>query len=400
MKIAICQKNKIKFHYSRSLTNNLNSIKIMQIVRFYIVLITIISFENIPLWSQTPASGSSNDKNFYKKQMILLQRAIETNFYVASTGFYKETIVTDKNKNAYSYLWPLCGMIQANNEIEKVNKSEGLVQKILNIIQYYYDSSSPAPGYASYIMKFKGGDRFYDDNQWIGIACMDAYFRLHSKSYLNTAKEIYRYMITGYDTILTGGLYWQENKKTSKNTCSNGPGIILALQLFKTTKTKTYLDTALLLYNWVNSKLHAPSGLYYDNINCKTNKIGRQVFSYNTGTMLQSNVYLYEITHDKEYLKKAISIADSSLSFFYSNGKFRDSYWFNAVLLRSYQHLLQYNDDTKYILAFKKCLDNALHNDKSDDGLMGKDKDLDLTAQAGMLEILARFAWLETRYQL
>ena len=62
--------------------------------------------------------------------------------------------------------------------------------------------------------------------------------------------------------------------------------------------------------------------------------------------------------------------------------------------------MLQYNDDTKYILAFKRCLDYALQNDKSNDGLMGKDKDLDLTAQSGMLEILARFAWLETRYQL
>ena len=106
----------------------------------------MISFENIPLWSQTPAKGSSKDKNFYKKQMILLQGAIETNFYVPSAGFYKETIITEKNKNAYSYLWPLCGMIQANNEIEKVNKSEDLVQKTLNIIQYYYDSSLPAAG--------------------------------------------------------------------------------------------------------------------------------------------------------------------------------------------------------------------------------------------------------------
>ncbi len=204
-------------------------------------------------------------------------------------------------------------------------------------------------------------------------------------------------------TIISGlvlGLYWQENKKTSKNTCSNGPGIILALELFKATKNKAFLDTALLLYNWVNEKLRAPSGLYYDNINCNTGKIDRRIYSYNTGTMLQSNVYLYEITRDKNYLKKAISIADSSLGFFYDSGKFKDAYWFNAVLLRGYQHLLQYNPDTKYILGFRRCVHNALRNDKSSLGLMGKDKYLDLTAQAGMLEILARFAWLEKRYQL
>lgn len=291
-------------------------------------------------------------------------------------------------------------MIQANNEIEKVGKEKGLVQNTLNIIQYYYDTAAPAPGYASYILKFKGGDRFYDDNQWIGIASMDAYERLNNQSYLDISKEIYRYMMTGYDTVLTGGIYWQEAKKISKNTCSNGPAIILALQLYKATKNKTYLDTAILLYDWVNEKLKAPSGLYYDNISIRNNKIGKATFSYNTGTMLQSNVYLYEITKDEKYLKEAIAIADSSLPFFYESGIFKDSYWFNAVLLRGFQHLLQYKNDTKYISAFKQCLDNVLQKNKSETGLMGKNKTLDLVAQSGMLEILARFAYLEDRYKL
>ena len=270
----------------------------------------------------------------------------------------------------------------------------------MQIIQEYYDASPPAPGYASYIMKFKGGDRFYDDNQWIGIACMDAYFMDKKKSYLQTGKVIYKYMMTGFDTVLNGGLYWQENKKTSKNTCANGPGIILALQLYKATKDRSYLDTAILLYNWVNEKLKAPNGLYYDNFNVKTNKIGKAMFSYNTGTMLQSNVYLYEATKENKYLKEAVSIADSSLNYFYGTGKFRDSYWFNAVLLRGYQHLLQHKKDIKYIAAFKHCTDNALENNMNNLKLMGKDKTLDLVSQSGMLEILARLAWLESKYNL
>ncbi|MGI8634031.1 MAG: hypothetical protein ACR2KZ_01375 [Segetibacter sp.] len=57
-------------------------------------------------------------------------------------------------------------------------------------------------------MKFKGGDRFYDDNQWIGITSMDAYTRLKNKKFLNLGKEIYKYMMTGYDTVLVIGLYW------------------------------------------------------------------------------------------------------------------------------------------------------------------------------------------------
>jgi rhamnogalacturonyl hydrolase YesR len=291
-------------------------------------------------------------------------------------------------------------MIQANNEIEKLSGSKELVPRTLNIIKEYYDPSAPAPGYASYIMKLKGGDRFYDDNQWIGIACMDAYKREKKPAYLNQALMMYRYMMTGYDTVLQGGIYWQENKKVSKNTCSNGPGIILALQLYQATKEKGYLDTALLLYKWVNDQLKTPSGLYYDNIRIGNHKIGRAVFSYNTGTMLQSNVYLYEITKDKKYLKQAIAIADSALAYFHGNGSFRDDYWFNAVLLRAYQHLLQYHKDKKYIKAFQVCTDHALKNNRDALGLMGKDKTLDLVAQSGMLEILARLAYLEKTHQL
>jgi len=161
------------------------------------------------------------------------------------------------------------------------------------------------------------------------------------------------------------------------------------------------MDNALLIYNWTNEKLQTPSGLYYDNIRTKDSTIDKAIFSYNTGTMLQSNVYLYECTGDEKYLKRATAIADSSLPFFYGNNKFRDDYWFNAVLLRGYQHLLRYNKDTKYILAFKKCLDYALKNEKSESGLFtDKNGTRNLVEQGGMLEMLARFAWLEHEYDL
>jgi len=171
----------------------------------------------------------------------------------------------------------------------------------------------------------------------------------------------------------------------------------VALQLYEATKDRGYLDTALMLYHWVNKTLKAPSGLYYDNITIK-GRISTPILSYNTGTMLESNIYLYECTLDKYYLQQAIAIADSSLPYFYGGTRFRDSYWFNVVLLRGYQHLLTYDKDTKYILGFKKCLDYALQNEKNERGLFAeKGKPLDLVAHAGLLEMLARFAWLDQK---
>lgn len=332
---------------------------------------------------------------YYHQQLAKLQRAIEENFYLPSVDYYKETATVQPGKNDYSYLWPLCGLIQAGNEIEATTGDKNAMTKTMRIIGKYYDPAPPAPGYASYTMEKGGGDRFYDDNQWIGIACMDAYFRKKQPADLATGKLIYRYMMTGFDTVLGGGLYWQENKKVSKNTCSNGPAVVLAMQLYKAAGEKRYLDTAIAIYNWTKKALLAPNGLYWDNVSIKNGRIGKAQFSYNTGTMLQSGLYLYEATKDKKYLADAQALADSSLAFFCGSGKFRDGYWFNAVLLRAYQHLLKHNADKKYINAFKTCLDNALQNDVNDAGLMGKSKTVDLVGQSGTLEILARFAQLE-----
>jgi len=336
-----------------------------------------------------------NAQDRYRKEADKLEASIERNFYDASSGYYKEHAEPERNEHPASYLWPLCGMIQADNELE-VLSGEKRIDRSMSIIAKYYDTRKPAPGYASYPVPLGGGDRFYDDNQWIGIALMDAYFRTKNTTYLEKSREIYRYMMTAYDTATGGGLYWQEGKLTSKNTCSNGPGIILALQMYKATKDKKLLDTALMLYKWVNKYLRDKDGLYYDNIHVPGKKIDQRRYSYNTGTMMQSNLYLYELTGEKKYLSEAKVIAESSSKYFLGSGAFRDTYWFNAVLLRAYQHLLKFDKDRKYIQAFSLCVDNALTKEVHPNGLLGaKNKTADLVGQSGMLEILARLALLE-----
>lgn len=370
--------------------------------RFFLFLV-FLCFTSLLFAQKKAESGST----YYKNEMQSLQSAIQKNFYDKPSGYYR--VVVDPAKwekkgnyvREYTYIWSLCAMYQAANEIEKLDKNAKLMEPLLKIMNDYYDPAPPKPGYSDYLMKLKPGERYYDDNQWIGITALDAYERTGQKSNLELGKLIYDFMMTGYDNVLDGGIYWKEGSMSSKNTCSNGPGVLVAIQLYQATKDKSYLDTALKIFNWTNAKLQTPSGLYWDNIRTKDGSISKATFSYNTGTMLQSNLYLYESTGDKNYLKDATAIADSSLAFFYGKEKFRDNYWFNTVLLRAYQHLLKYNKDTKYIVGFKKCLDYALKNDKNNQGLFtGKDGVQNLVDHGGMLEILARYAWLETRYDM
>ncbi|MGY3052405.1 hypothetical protein ACVWYG_000595 [Pedobacter sp. UYEF25] len=363
-----------------------------------VIAICLTSFSSFIFAQKT----IKEEVGFYKNEMHLFQSAIDKNFYDKASGYY--SIVVDTTqwevKNGflrkYTYLWAHCALYQAANEIQKLAPKDGLMAKIEKQLAYYYDPAPPAPGYSDYIMKLKPGERYYDDNEWIGITALDAYARTKQKKDLDQGKAMYKFMMTGHDQVLGGGLYWKEGSTSSKNTCSNGPGVLVALQLYQATKNKMYLDTALKIFNWTNAKLQAPNKLYYDNIKTVDGKLDKPILSYNTGTMLESYVYLYEITKDKKYLQEANAIADSTLDFFYSREKFRDGYWFNAVMLRAYQHLLKYNKDTKYVMGFKKCLDYALQNEKNAKGIFtGKDGVQNLVEQGGMLEILARFAWLE-----
>lgn len=142
-----------------------------------------------------------------------------------------------------------------------------------------------------------------------------------------------------------------------------------------------------LIDQYKSNKPPAPRGAL-----SRDHQIGRAKYSYNTGTMLQANVYLYELTGDPVWLQRATALADSAARYFCGSGKFQDGYWFNAVLLRGFEDLLKFNNNPVYLKAFKRCVDESLENDVSPTGVMGAHKPQLLVNQAGMLEILARLA--------
>jgi hypothetical protein len=320
-----------------------------------------------------------------------LWSSVTRKLYDKENKLYYET-TKEKNENPHSFLWPLCGLIQAANEMEALHKGQSYMPAVIAAIDQYYDPKPPTPGYDSYVVKEKGGDRFYDDNQWIAIAYMDAWKRTKKKWYLEKATEIYKFMMSGFDTISGGGLYWREGDKGEKNTCSNGPGVLVALQLYNATKDKSYLDTALLLYNWVNKYLQAPEGYYYDGLRLPKQEINSATYTYNAGTMLESNVRLYQITHNKQYLKAAQHIAAGSYAHFFRNGRFPYTYWFNAVLLRGYEALYAVDGNRQYINAMQEDADKVWATEKDSSQLVGRKADKDLLGQTGMMEIYARLA--------
>jgi hypothetical protein len=333
----------------------------------------------------------------YENRVTLVYNSIYRFFYDSSARLFIETNIKSSNEKPHAYLWPLCAFIQAANEMERLQPGKNYMEPVMHAIGEYRSNKPPVPGYDSYVVKEGGGDRFYDDNQWIAIAYLDAYERTGRKQFVQSAREIYRFMMSGYDTASGGGLYWKENDKATKNTCSNGPGILIALRLYQATKQKTYLDTALLLYEWTNKYLLAPEGVYYDNIKLPGGHINKHFYTYNTGTMLESNVLLYRITHDKKYLQEAQRLAAASLSAFYKEGSFPSNYWFNAVLLRAYVALYEADGNNVYIQAMINDLDKKWQTDMDENNLAGPGKAKKLLDQAGLLEMVARIAFFQKK---
>jgi len=317
--------------------------------------------------------------------------------------------------NQYSYLWPYSGTFSAVNALFEATGDKEyqklLDTKVLPGLQEYFDDKRDPPAYASYINSAPESDRFYDDNVWLGIDFTDTYMLTKEQKYLDKAKMIWTFITSGIDDNLDGGIYWCEQKKESKNTCSNAPGSVYALKLFEATKDSSYFFQGKALYEWTKKHLLDSSDyLYYDNIRLD-GKIGEAKFPYNSGQMMQSASLLYKHTKDKAYLTDARNTAKSSYNYFFtdftSDGEqFRllkkNDIWFIAVMLRGFIELYHQDKDRIYLDAFQKNMDYAWSNMRDDNGLFntdwfGRQKDDKkwLLTQAAMVEMYARLATID-----
>lgn len=285
--------------------------------------------------------------------------------------------------NPYAYLWPFSGTLSAHVALFEVSHDQQIKKEIdvrvLPGLANYLDRRKPE-AYASYINEAPQSDRFYDDNIWLVIDLVDLYLVTKESAYLDQADSIWKFIISGKDDKLGGGIYWCEQRKESKNTCSNAPAAVLALKLFQATADPAYLATGKELYDWTKQHLMDPEdGLYWDNVNL-AGKIERTKHAYNTGQMIQAAALLYKLTEEAIYLQDAQRSASAGYDFFFikndkdANARLlkNSNVWFIAVMMRGYVELYGIDKNDVYIDAFQFNLLNAWNNMRAANGLFGK----------------------------
>ena len=348
--------------------------------------------------SSSPAFTRDTYMTKQAKQDVNLVRAktlyqtILTHFYVADFNLFREHNQVLPGDNAFSFLWPYSGMISATKALAAApggDKYQVDLVRVLDGLEQYWDGGANPPGYDSYVREYGGGQKYYDDNEWLGLDFVDAYRMLGDPAYLNKAKATFAFAISGWSMDLGGGIFWRENDTTTKNTCSNGPAAVLALKLYQETGDEEYLDWVIRILDWL-TLLEAPSGVYWDSISDQ-GAIDLRTYTYNTGTVLHANALLYTITGEQKFLDKARALAEASVVHFMREDPqtaqlfYPDTPWFNAVLLRGYVALYHADPqrDPRFIETMRANLDYAWTHARGENGFINPDWSGDASVRRG-----------------
>jgi hypothetical protein len=314
-------------------------------------------------------------------------------------------------QNSYSYVWPYS---QASIAAENLAGMPGAgptwsseASKRLDGYKPYWNATTTPTGYDSYVRPplGQGGDKFYDDNEWIGLNLIQNYQRTHDASSLARAKEIFALVVHGWDNDVThpcsGGVFWtQAPWSQDRNTISNGPGAELGAHLYLLTRDRSYLDWSKKMYAWAQKCMLAPNGLYWDHIDLAGN-VEKTQWSYNQGVMLGAGTLLYKATGDRKYLTDARNLAKASLAFYGSDDRlWKQPTRFNSIYFKNLLILDSVAPDHSYKATMQAYADRAWTEvrDPATGLFHFVDGPVQLLEQSGMVQIEALLAWPRSKY--
>jgi hypothetical protein len=137
---------------------------------------------------------------------------------------------------------------------------------------------------------------------------VDAFKLTRDRRYAEAADRALKFVLSGEDNKVGGGLYWHEKNREAKNTCANAPGAVAALLAAKAglPGKRENEAAARRLRDWTRAKLQDPAdGLYWDNVKVADGRIDKMKWSYNSALPIRLELLL----GDK---REAMRVADSS----------------------------------------------------------------------------------------
>ncbi|HEY6398807.1 MAG TPA: glycoside hydrolase family 76 protein [Solirubrobacteraceae bacterium] len=327
---------------------------------------------------------------------------------------------------AAAHLWPASRALVATLDLAGIDEgeiddfdSDTAIAETLEMLERYWDPRGEQPAYSSDLIGSRlGGDRYYDDNAWVGLGLVQLERMRPGSGYLDRAEELFRFAIGGWDrrdVANAGGVFWVEQghgigaRNHDRNTVSTAPNAELGLHVAELRgmplATRGSVG-AQELYEWVLANLDASrggdspgTGLFWDKLH-GDGTLDKTLWSYNQGSMVGANVLLARRGDgtQAEYLARAETIARKSLRHFAGGGFERQPPAFNAIFFRNLLLLHAATNDvalrTEIVDAIRGYTDYAWRERRDRrDRFHLTDGGVTLLNQSAMVQLLALLAW-------
>ncbi|MDQ2896502.1 MAG: glycoside hydrolase family 76 protein [Actinomycetota bacterium] len=288
---------------------------------------------------------------------------------------------------------------------------DAVIAAHLTALAHYWDPADSPGAYASDPVGSRfGGDRYYDDNAWLGLALVQLERLRPGTAGLERARELFAFAAAGWDeradAPLPGGVFWVEQgrgigrRNHDRNTVSNAPNAQLALHLVVLGAAgDDELTAAERMIAWVHAAMAAPGSdgrLFRDKVR-GDGSIDAALWSYNQGSMVGAHVLRHRAGRSVQALAAAEGIARAVLAWPLSR-LIGQPPAFNAILFRN---LLQLGaagagDELRAAIqaALRAYADALLARPRDRHGLIrAGDEPATLLDQSAAVSVLALLAW-------
>jgi hypothetical protein len=254
---------------------------------------------------------------------------IDETLRVPGTSLYAETASLSGARsgglNGRAFVWPAATQFRVLNSLVKHDPATYAAT-----LRSFSDELRAAYWDVGYRSGAGGGDRFYDDNAHLVVSLAEAHQLTGDPVYLARAIETYSFVLQGEDAAAGGGIYFQQYNNFSKDAISTLQGARGAAMLYKATANQQYLNDAVRLLTWAESKIQQSDGLFSQGFVISTNSPAGVAIVNAAGIGISANLELFDATGEGSYLTEARRIAGRSINRYFDSatGRINDEgFW-------------------------------------------------------------------------
>jgi len=324
--------------------------------------------------------------NPFANEAARLTKATIATFFDPKAQIWKPPVESSESVGVQGYtFWPSLLAWQAVIEAAKVDGKnwKSKIAPYYDALEKYFDKDGHA--YCAWTYFPGNDDRFYDDNTWAAVACMEAYEVTHEARYQARAIDIFEGFVKGGwdDSGNPGGLRWGTKAdledRHDRTVSATAAGALAALLIAKTHDKAANQAWAKRALDWIHTSLSASNGLIYDGFRSPKFERMNTIWTYNTGVPIRAASEYFRQTKDVSYRDWAVRMGDACLdrtqSPMYDGGvtDLSKRYWWDGIYFVQYlvdglRELSLVTGDKKYVTEARREADYCVQNLKDKDG--------------------------------